>query len=114
MPLYGAIFALITATIFLVVIIRAEESRLAATPGYAEYAARVPRLLPSLRPRTPASSARPHWGRSLLGEIYYWGFALSFAIFLTQYNAQLIIRGVLLSLGVSLIVRALIFKRIPA
>ncbi len=114
MPLYGAIFALIAGSIFLALIIRAEESRLAATPGYAQYAARVPRLIPSLTPRTPPSAARAHWSRSLLSEIYYWGVALSFAIFLTQYNAMLIIRGVLLSLGVSLVVRALVFKRVPA
>jgi protein-S-isoprenylcysteine O-methyltransferase Ste14 len=114
MPLYGAIFSLIAGSIFLALIIRAEESRLAATPGYKEYAARVPRLIPSLTPRTPPSAARPHWARAFLSEIYYWGVALSFAIFLTQYNTQLIVRGVLLSLGVSLVVRSFIVQRTPA
>lgn len=111
MSLYGAIFTVITVTLLLALLTRSEESRLITTPGYAEYAARVPRLIPTLRPRTAQSPAQPQWGRAFLGEIYYWGVAISFAVFLTQYDTHSIIRGVLLSLGASFIIRAIFFKR---
>jgi protein-S-isoprenylcysteine O-methyltransferase Ste14 len=105
MPLPGAIFTVVLLVIFLGRIIAAEEFRLAGTPGYAEYHARVPRLLPSLRPRTPDSGATPRWGPAMIAEIYYWGTVISFAVFLPRYNAGLITRGILASLGVSLIAR---------
>jgi len=44
-------------------------------------------------------------------EIYMWGAFLSFALVGWRYNAFLIIRGVLISLGVSLIFRAFIPRR---
>jgi hypothetical protein len=46
-----------------------------------------------------------------LGAIYYWGVAISFAALGWRYNAFLIIQGVVISLGVSLIARVFIPKR---
>lgn len=107
MPLPGAIFAVIATVIFLLRLTGAEEAKLADTPGYRAYAARVPRLLPSLVPRVPASAARPNWGRGFAGELYFWGAAISFAVLLPQYSAVAITRGVLLSFGIGLVARGL-------
>jgi hypothetical protein len=55
----------------------------------------------------PASGNRPHWLHAALAEIFMWGVAISYAALGWRYNAQLLIQCVLVSLGVSLIVRAL-------
>jgi hypothetical protein len=73
---------------------------------YVAYCETVPRLLPSLRPRVPASGARPHWMRAALAEIFMWGMTASFAVLGWRYDANLLLRCVLVWLGVSLIVRA--------
>jgi protein-S-isoprenylcysteine O-methyltransferase Ste14 len=111
MPLPGAIFAVLATIIFLLRLTTAEEMKLAETPGYRAYAARVPRLLPSLTPRVPASPARPNWGRAFLGELYFWAAAISFAVLLPQYNAALIARGVLVSFGIGLVARGLLPRK---
>lgn len=92
--------------------IGAEESFLKESLGqpYREYCARVPRLLPSLRPRIAASAVKPAWGTALLSEVYMWGVAISFAALGWMYNAVLILQGVLVSVGTSLVVRAFLPK----
>jgi len=110
MPLPGAIFAIVATVIFLLRLTCAEEAKLAETPGYRAYASRVPRLLPSLAPRVPASPAKPNWGRGFAGELYFWGAAISFAVLLPQYSTVAITRGVLLSFGIGLIVRGLVLR----
>ncbi|WP_433970145.1 hypothetical protein [Tunturiibacter gelidiferens] len=54
---------------------------------------------------------RPTWPTAFLSEIYMWGVAISFATLGWRYNSILIIKGVLISLGISLIVRAFLPKR---
>jgi hypothetical protein len=44
----------------------------------------------------------------VLSEVYLWGVAISFGALGWMYNAVLILQGVLVSLGVSLVVRALL------
>ena len=51
------------------------------------------------------------WLTGIVGEIYMWGVVASFAIAGWRYNAQLVIQGVIVSLGVSLIVRAFLPKK---
>ena len=60
-----------------------EESELAAAQGagYAAYRARVPRLLPALRPRIASAGRAAQWGKGLRSELWYWGFALAVAVF---------------------------------
>jgi hypothetical protein len=41
----------------------------------------VPRLLPSLTPRVPASGRRVRWADGVKAELWYWGFALALAGF---------------------------------
>jgi len=107
---YGALFTIIIIGLFQLRLIFTEEPFLAAKLGqpYLDYCKRVPRLLPSLTPRIPPSGAKPHWFQAVLGESYMIGTALSFAIFGWRYNAFLLTKCVIISLGVSLVLRAAI------
>jgi protein-S-isoprenylcysteine O-methyltransferase Ste14 len=113
MPPTGALFTMVLLTIFLLRLTLGEEAFLAAKLGesYAAYKSAVPRLLPSLRARVPASGRRPSWGRAVLGEVMPLGVLISFAALSWQYNASLLTRAVLISFGLSLVVRALILPR---
>lgn len=106
---YGAIFTVVVIAILQIRLILAEEPFLTAKLGqpYIDYCKQVPRLLPSLKPRVAASGARSRWLQAVLAEIYMIGVALSFAIFGWRYNANLLIQCVLVSLGVSFVIRAL-------
>jgi protein-S-isoprenylcysteine O-methyltransferase Ste14 len=108
MPPSGAIFTIVTIGLFQLRLIFAEEPFLAAKLGqpYLDYCKRVPRLLFSPTPRVPPSGAQPHWLQAVLGEIYMIGVVISFAVFGWRYNAFLLTQCVLVSLGVSLVVRA--------
>jgi protein-S-isoprenylcysteine O-methyltransferase Ste14 len=109
MPPTGAVFTLITTTIVRVMLVTGEEQFLRQQQGeaYQAYCAKVPRILPALTPRVPASSQQPHWPQAFFGEIYVWGVFLTFAVLGWRYSAPLLLQGVIVSLGVSLIVRAL-------
>jgi protein-S-isoprenylcysteine O-methyltransferase Ste14 len=113
MPPTGAIFCILAISLFQLRLIVAEESFLTAKLGepYLAYCAKVPRLFPALTPQVPASTMQPNWPTAVLGEIYMWGVVASFAILGWRYNSILLIKGVLVSLGVSLIVRAFLPKR---
>jgi protein-S-isoprenylcysteine O-methyltransferase Ste14 len=115
MPPSGSAFAIVFIGLFQLRLIFAEEPFLAARLGqpYLDYCKRVPRILPSLTPRVPPSGAQPHWLQGILGEIYMIGVALSFAVFGWRYNAFLLTKCVIISLGVSLIVRAIAPRTTP-
>jgi len=108
----GALFTIIVIGLLQLRLVFAEEAFLTAKLGepYRAYCAAVPRIVPSLRARVPQSAARPAWGVALLGEIYMWGVVLSFVAFGWKYNAFLIIQGVVVSLGVSIVARAFVPK----
>jgi protein-S-isoprenylcysteine O-methyltransferase Ste14 len=66
-----------------------EEAGIAAMQGdnYRAYCAKVPRLLPALRPQLPPAGGDPNWADGLLGEVFMWVLAASvmaFAITLNQ------------------------------
>ena len=113
MPPTGAIFCILAVTLFQLRLIAAEESFLTTKLGdaYTAYCAKVPRLIPALTPRVPASAIRPRWLLAFFGEIYMWGVVVSFAFLGWRYNSILLIKGVLISLGISLIIRALLPRR---
>jgi hypothetical protein len=113
MPPSGAVFCILAISLFQLRLIAAEESFLSAKLGepYLAYCAKVPRLFPALTPRVPASTLQPKWPLAFLGEIYMWGVFATFAILGWRYNSILLIKGVLISLGLSLIVRAFLPKR---
>jgi protein-S-isoprenylcysteine O-methyltransferase Ste14 len=54
-----------------------EEAQLLASQGdsYRRYLQTVPRIIPSLTARVPASGARPKWGQAFFGETFFWAFA---------------------------------------
>jgi protein-S-isoprenylcysteine O-methyltransferase Ste14 len=113
MPPSGAIFSIVVIAFIQLRLIAAEESFLTTKLGapYLDYCAKVPRLLPSFIARVPASAAQPNWLTAFLSEIYMWGVFISFAMLGWRYNSVLIIKGVLISLGLSLIVRAFLPKK---
>jgi hypothetical protein len=109
MPPSGAVFAIALLWVLQVRLALAEEPFLASRFGqtYLNYKAIVPRFLPSLTPLVPAAGQQPHWVQSVLGELYFLGAFLVLAVLGWNFNAQPIRQGLLISLGVWLIVRAM-------
>lgn len=110
MPPTGAIFAVLLTGLVQARLIAGEEWFLSQALGasYAAYKAAVPRIVPSLTPRIPASGAAPRWMQAVLGEVYMIGVAVSLAVFGWRYDRILLDKCVLISLGLSLIARAAI------
>ena len=108
MPPAGAVFTIAAIWILQIRLALAEEPFLMARFGqtYAEYVARVPQFLPSPRPMVPAADARPHWLQAILGESYVIGVVVTLAAFGWDFNALPLMRGILISLGASLVIRA--------
>jgi protein-S-isoprenylcysteine O-methyltransferase Ste14 len=108
----GAPFVVVLIGLLQLRLMGAEEAFLSEKLGepYRAYCAAVPRIVPALRPRVAESSAKPAWAVGFMSEIYMWGVALSFAALGWKYNSFLIIQGVLVSWGVSLVARAFIPK----
>jgi protein-S-isoprenylcysteine O-methyltransferase Ste14 len=113
MPPSGAIFSILCVVLFELVLIAGEEPFLSAKLGesYLEYRSRVPRLVPALSPRVPPSDALPDWRGAFLSETFFWGFFLTWLIVGWRYNALLMEQGVLISLGLSLVVRAILPRK---
>lgn len=114
MPASGALLFVVAFSLFLACLVRGEEAFLRATIGdaYVEYCQKVSRWLPSLAPRLPASSERPAWFPAVFGEIFPLGMALCFLAFAWNYDAQLLIRCVLICFGTSLVARAISRKEL--
>lgn len=78
-------FAILTvgAAIRILRLIGREEAELEKEQGerFREFCRRVPRLLPSLRPRIPAAGLKPQWGQAFRGEAMMWGFFLTMVAF---------------------------------
>ena len=110
MPPSGAIFFVVALFVQILRLILGEEAYLAEQQGepYLVYKTRVPRLFPSFVPRVPASPAKPRWPEAILSEIYPVGMTLCFAVLAWRYNALLLTQAVVISFGLSLIVRAFI------
>lgn len=109
MPPSGAAFTLILLVVLYVRLILGEEAFLTAKLGgeYNTYRQSVPRLIPSFRTSVKPGGQRPHWGAAVLGEIFPLGILVSFAALSWQYNSQQLTQAVLVSFGLSLVVRAL-------
>lgn len=115
MPPTGAIFAVVAVALLQLRLIGAEEPFLLRERGeaYRAYCAAVPRLWPSLRPRTRSAGDPSNPLLGVASEIFVLGCAISFLALGWRYNALLLLKGVLISLGASLIVRAFIPRPRP-
>ncbi len=115
----SAIVCIVLVGVFQRRLIGAEEVFLSEKLGapYVDYMARVPRLIPALVPRLAASSEAARWPGAFLGEIYMCGVAITFgvAVYLAmadgRYDTLLMIRGIIISLGVSIVVRGFLPKK---
>jgi protein-S-isoprenylcysteine O-methyltransferase Ste14 len=54
--------------------------------GYRRYLGAVPRLLPAVAPRIPASGAKPNWLDGFTGEVFMWSGAAAMAVFTVTKN----------------------------
>jgi protein-S-isoprenylcysteine O-methyltransferase Ste14 len=115
MPPGGALFALVAAVLLSVALVLAEERQLTIERGdvYTAYLKKVPRFFPAISPRIPAGTAQPHWLQGFLGEIHFWGMALTYVLFAHRYNVALLEQGVLISVGITFLVRAIWRPSIP-
>ena len=79
----GFVVAVVLMTVFCYRLILREEAELQAAQGerFEQFRKAVPRLLPSLRARVPASGAQAKWSEGFKAEGWYWGFALSLVVF---------------------------------
>jgi protein-S-isoprenylcysteine O-methyltransferase Ste14 len=117
MPPSGAGFFLIAFSVFVLLLIGAEERFLSAKQGdvYRQYRQNVPRLWPRLISRNAATSAvHPHWAQAFLAETYAVAITLCFGVLAWRYNARILVQCVLVCYGVSLVVRALTGKGVEA
>ncbi|HWE86973.1 MAG TPA: isoprenylcysteine carboxylmethyltransferase family protein [Terracidiphilus sp.] len=109
MPPTGALCAIVLLTLFIVRLTLGEESFLAERldEPYQAYLHAVPRFVPRLRSSLPSSGARPHWLRAVLAELTPIGIFVAIAFVSWTYNVGLMAQVILVSFGLSLVVRAL-------
>jgi protein-S-isoprenylcysteine O-methyltransferase Ste14 len=60
-------------------LIQREEGELLKThnDSFLAYCQRVPRFVPAIKPRIPASGARPHWREGFGVQLAWWGIAVA-------------------------------------
>jgi protein-S-isoprenylcysteine O-methyltransferase Ste14 len=77
-------------TIFVLRLLLREENHLLRDQGesYRRYYAAVPRLVPSLRPRTQAAGNAPRWGQAFRAELMYWMISLAMGVFAATLNLK--------------------------
>ena len=110
MPPTGALFAIVLLTVFLLRLIFGEEAFLSAQLGapYRAYLSRVPRLIPRLRTSVARGGSKPDWLRGVLAEIMPIGAFVTLAALSWSYDNRLMGRAILISFGISLVVRAVL------
>jgi hypothetical protein len=109
MPPIGAILTIALVWVLQIRLALAEEPFLTEKYGaaYLAYKQAVPRFLPSPSPTVAAAGIKPRWVQALLGEIYFVGAVVVLAVFGWDFNATPIVRGLIISFGASLVMRAL-------
>jgi protein-S-isoprenylcysteine O-methyltransferase Ste14 len=109
MPASGALFVFIAVPLLVFALIAGEESFLAAQFGepYRVYLLAVPRLVPRLRTTLGPSGNNPRWLQAVLSEITPIGVFITIAFISWTYDNRLMVKAVIVTFGLSLIVRAL-------
>lgn len=115
MPPTGALFVMVLLTAFLLRLILGEEAFLAARLGdpYQAYLHAVPRLIPRPRSHPLPTGRKPNWLHAVLAEINPIGIFLIFAVLSWRYDHWLMVRAIIVSFGVSLVVRAADYSGAP-
>jgi len=115
MPLTGALFAMVLLTVFLLRLIFGEEAFLTRQLGqpYQDYLCAVPRLFPRLRERLwpggiQPTGRKPQWLRAIISEVNPIGVFITMAFLSWSYDNWLMVRAIIVSLGLSLLVHALL------
>jgi protein-S-isoprenylcysteine O-methyltransferase Ste14 len=115
MPVTGALVSMTLLTVFLMRLILGEEAFLAGQLGqpYLDYLHAVPRLFPHLgailsRTGPMPSGRKPQWIHAFITEINPIGVFVTLAFFSWSYNNWLMVRALIVSFGLSLVVRALV------
>jgi protein-S-isoprenylcysteine O-methyltransferase Ste14 len=108
MPLSGALFTMVLLTILLVRLTLGEEAFLSTKLGdpYRAYLVSVPRFFPRLRSNVAQGASEPSWVRAVLTELTPIGVFIALAFFSWSYDNRLVGRAILISFGISLVVRA--------
>lgn len=116
MPPAGAVFAIAAIWILQVRLALTEENFLETRLGqpYRDYMERVPRFLASPRPLVPVAGIKPRWTQALVREIYFVGVVLTLLVFGWSFNATPLFQGMLISLGVAIVLRALLPTAAPS
>jgi protein-S-isoprenylcysteine O-methyltransferase Ste14 len=114
MPPTGALFAVVLLTAFLFRLILGEEAFLTRQLGqpYQDYLRAVPRLLPRLRVKLwpdgiQPTGRKPQWLRAVISEVNPIGVFVTMAVLSWSYDNWLMVQAIIVSLGVSLVVHAL-------
>jgi protein-S-isoprenylcysteine O-methyltransferase Ste14 len=109
MPATGALFVLIAVPSFLFCLILGEEAFLVTRIGepYRAYLRSVPRMFPRLRTTLTPTGNKPHWLQAVLSEINPIGVFVTIAFLSWTYDHWLMVRAIIVTFGLSLIVRAL-------
>lgn len=109
MPPSGALVAMVAITLFLLRLILGEEAFLAQRLGepYLAYLTAVPRIVPRFRGAPAPARQRPQWVRAALTELTPIGVFVALAFCSWSYDNQLMIRAILISFGLSLVMRAM-------
>jgi len=108
MPASGALFVIVTITVFMIRLTYSEEAFLSARIGepYTVYLHAVPRFFPRLRGAPPSLGSKPHWLRACAAELTPIGILVGIVVFSRSYDLALAGRIILIFLGASLIARA--------
>ena len=109
MPPSGALCIMLLLSFFVLRLTLGEEAFLIAQigPPYLAYLKSVPRFFPRLRTTLPRQDSAPHWLKGALAEITPIGVFLALAFFSWNYDSRLMGQVILVSFGLSLVVRAL-------
>ena len=104
---YGSLVLVLAIVFFHYRLILREERALETTQGesYRGYLERVPRLLPSLRPRVPSGGMRPQWRQAVRGELFMWAFALTFVLFTATGSVRFLTWGCIVATAMVLLMR---------
>ncbi len=85
----GFFAAIVAMFVFCYRLIFREEAQLEANQGdaYERYRRAVPRLWPTLAPRTASTGRQADWIAGFKAEFWYWGSAMAVAVYAATLNA---------------------------